>query len=119
MEGREGRGRPLSLRHEALFTASSAATAVRSPKWHLSTPRIVASSQGSAHTPRTPGGSASHSAAAGTAGVGSPREWIRGIERLRNSDTVASLLRPPELSRRDVDSIHEGSKAEMAELMER
>lgn len=32
-------------------------------------------------------------------GVNSPRDWIKSIERLRNADSVASLVRPPELSR--------------------
>jgi hypothetical protein len=29
----------------------------------------------------------------------SPRDWIRSMERLRNSDTVGSLVRPLDLSR--------------------
>ena len=35
----------------------------------------------------------------GMEAVGSPRDWIRSIERLRNADSVATLVRPPELSR--------------------
>ena len=118
-----GSGPSLSLRQKAILASASAASGVRSPKWHLSTPRLVPPS-GLTRLPTTPNtqptnSSPTRGATGTTAGAGSLREWIQGIERMRNSDTVASLLRPPELSRRDVESIHAGCEVEMSQLSDR
>jgi len=107
---------PLTQRMEEILgsTPRSVSSAVRSPKWHLCTPREGTGRTG--ETGRT-GGKIFAPVPGSSAEIQeSPREWIRNIERLRNPDTVASLLRPPELTRKDVESIQAGQKDDVERL---
>jgi len=83
---------PLTQRMEEVLgsTPRSVSSAVRSPKWHLCTPREGTGRTG--ETGRT-GGKIFAPAPGSSAEIQeSPREWIQNIERLRNPDTVASLF---------------------------
>ncbi|MGB1592744.1 MAG: hypothetical protein ACPIOQ_08325, partial [Promethearchaeia archaeon] len=109
--------------------------AVRSAKWHLSTPRVGAGaflnpkffSHGAGRSPRSPESSSaqrtgvpnstallpiSTSAPApepAPAQHQSPRDYIRNLERIRNADSVATLVRGVDLSKEMVRQIETGA----------
>ena len=109
--------------------------AVRSAKWHLSTPRVGAGaflnpkffSHGAGRSPRSPESSSaqrtgvpkstallptSTSAPApepAPAQHQSPRDYIRNLERMRNADSVATLVRGVDLSKEMVRQIETGA----------
>ena len=81
--------------------------ALQSSKWHLSTPRLVSGGprflsstrEKADATPRSSRRQDCSVPTTATQAFQSPRDFIKGIEKLRNADSVAALLRPPDLTR--------------------